>query len=149
MQQDTQLALANLVTTTASDQNAVYFLTKTIAHLTTELASANSDIRRIRGDTFLPPNATTRRRGNHFPFVKTQKKLLGIQRVTVGHMDKKSPSDTHTNHSRITWMTSTRRMPPMRILKTDALGKRCRFTKYYDKGIPAIVYMPIILVWII
>ena len=60
MQQDTQLALANLVTTTASDRNAVCSLIKTIARLTTELASANSDIWRIRGDTFLPPPATTR-----------------------------------------------------------------------------------------
>ena len=47
MQQDTQLALENVATATASDRNAVRSLTKTITRLTTELYAANSDTRRL------------------------------------------------------------------------------------------------------
>ena len=52
--QEKQLAFENLATATTFDRNTVRSLTKTIARLTTELAAANSDIRRLCGNTFPP-----------------------------------------------------------------------------------------------
>ena len=105
--QDTQLALTNLDISTAYDRNDVHSLTETIACLTTEISATNSDIDRLRGNIFcphLPPRTMlmhTLPPRQPLYLCKNAKNVLGIQRITVGHMDKKSPSFTHPNHASI------------------------------------------------